>query len=203
MVDLAADDVCSSVLFNAGATRVFMQCADGSALSATFMRLFNHKQPPPASPLHSHAVVGGAAVVSAAADCPLPSQIQSQGIAHRMLQGETSSFKTQTVASSSLPLLSECFAGPSPSSFSSSLSGHNDDARANELRMLEANMDLALLPRANAVGGASSFALRVAFCGAYTDALVQRLQSFLKHVLLLMKFTWLVSFERCLVMCDV
>jgi hypothetical protein len=172
MVDLAADDVCSSVLFNAGATSVFMQCADGSVLSATFMRLFNHKQPLPASPWPSHAAVGSTAVVSAAADCPQPSLSQSQGIAHLQLEGETSSFNTQTVASSSLPSLSECLTGPSPSSFSSSLSAHNDDARANELRMLEANMDLALLPRANAVGGASPFTLRLAFRGACTDELV-------------------------------
>jgi hypothetical protein len=97
-VDLAADDVCASELFAAGATSVFMQCADGSALSATFMKLFNHKQPPPTSPLSSHAGVGSA-VFSAAFDCPLP----SQGVVHRQLQGETSSFETQAVALSSPP----------------------------------------------------------------------------------------------------
>jgi hypothetical protein len=63
-------------------------------------------------------------------------------------------------------------------------------------------MDLALLPRANAVGGTSFFTFRVAFCSVCTNAVVQHLPSFLRYVLLLMKFTWRVSFKRCLVTCD-
>jgi hypothetical protein len=100
MVDLAADDVCANELFDAGATRVFMQCADGSALSATFLKLFNHKQPPFTLPLHLHAGGETASVVSDAADCPPPSQFQSQGFAHHQRQGESVTLKTQFVASS-------------------------------------------------------------------------------------------------------
>jgi hypothetical protein len=191
-VDLAADDICANVLLNAGTTSVCVHCAAGSVLSSAFIKLFNHKQPP--AVVLPVAASGGAAAlfssfVSASSSAPPASLVAGTPLAF-------SSF-------------SSCFSSSSPlsSSFSPpSSDDRKDDERASELRMMETTMDLALLPRANAVAG---WSLRLAALVMCRDALLPRtlptvhfsnilqlLRNCPRCVLPLMRFTWRASFKR-------
>jgi hypothetical protein len=143
LLDLAADDASADALLLEGVTSVCMKNAEGSALSKLFVKLFKSGQLPSSSSSSN----GGAASflqdlglhfsfpnAAAAAEMPIPASAL-----------RVAAFSSSSSSSSSSSLPSSSTAPFSPDG--------ERDIRALELRLIEANMDLALLPRANSIAG--------------------------------------------------
>lgn len=143
LLDLAADDASADALLLQSVTSACMNNAEGSALSKLFIKLFKSGQSPVASSSSNAAAAG----LFQGLQFSFPNATAAEmPILARASQAVSSFYSASSHSSSSLP---------SSSADPFSPDGERD-IRALELRIIEANMDLALLPRANSIAGGCS-----------------------------------------------
>lgn len=151
LLDLAADDASADALLLESVTSACMNNAEGSALSKLFIKLFKSGQSPVASSSSNAAAAG----LFQGLQFSFPNATAAEmPILARASQAVSSFYSTSSHSSSSLPSSSaDPFSLDGDAPFSPD---GERDIRALELRIIEANMDLALLPRANSIAGGCS-----------------------------------------------